>query len=723
MKSLLLFIFSLCVSPSLLAQSNPVPFLSQPLLPASAAPGGPSFTLAVNGTGFLASSTVNWNGNPRATRFVTSTELTAEISASDIAHTVGAAVTVSNLPPGGGISNSVWFEVTPQTAVAGFFSRADYLSETVQAVSSGDFNGDGVPDLAVAIGCLSMQNCSTGGVTILLGGSSGKFTVGNTYAAGVDTVSVTTADFDGDGKLDLAVLNGNCQFFNCPIGEISILLGNGDGTFRSAINYSTASAPVNIIAADFNGDGKIDLATANNCGYSCNNGAGNALSILLGNGDGTFQPFVNYQLNNSNNAIWVAAGDVNKDGKLDLVAVDYCATSQCGGPSLVSILKGNGDGTFQSPVDVPVGNYPSAVAVADMNGDGNPDILLTLGGLVIDGVQGLSRRPANPPELSNPGFVSVLLGNGNGTFQKGITYPTGSQPATIAVGDFNGDGILDVATSNLEDLSATSGSISILLGNGDGTLTRNIDYPTSFAPQSLVVSDFNRDGRLDLATANQGGTVSVLLQALVQVSSSSVQFPGAVLLGQSSTTQPVKITNIGPRTLNVFRIAITGANSHDFAQQNDCGSQIAPGQDCVIEVKFSPALPGLRVAALTIADDAAGGRQTIQLSGQGTIITFSPTSLAFGDQAVGTTSVSLTTTMTDTGERSIRIFRTISVDGPDASDFKQTHTCGNSLKGKQSCTISVTFTPKAQGSRTAWITIYDDGGGSPQRVALSGTGT
>jgi len=119
-------------------------------------------------------------------------------------------VTVVNPSPGGGISSPVWFEITAPTSNLGFFSRADYLSETVQSVFTGDFNGDGIPDLAVAIGCFNSQNCDTGGVTILLGNADGTFLQGQTYAAGLETVSITGGDFNGDGKLDLAVVNENC---------------------------------------------------------------------------------------------------------------------------------------------------------------------------------------------------------------------------------------------------------------------------------------------------------------------------------------------------------------------------------------------------------------------------------------------------------------------------------------------------------------------------------
>jgi uncharacterized protein (DUF2141 family) len=703
------------------AQSNAIPFVEQPLVPMSAVPGGPGFNLTVNGTGFVSASTVNWNGTARPTQFESTTRLTAAIAASEIAKAGAASVTVVNPSPGGGISSPVWFEITAPTSNLGFFSRADYLSETVQSVFTGDFNGDGIPDLAVAIGCFNSQNCDTGGVTILLGNADGTFLQGQTYAAGLETVSITGGDFNGDGKLDLAVVNENCQFFNCPAGEISILLGNGDGTFQNAVNFSTGIAPVAIITADLNGDGKLDLVTANNCGYSCNSGPGDALSVLLGNGDGTFQPSVEYHLTDLNNAVGVAAGDVNGDGKLDLVAVDYCASRTCNGDgSLLSILLGNGDGTFQAPTNVPTDNYPSAAALADINGDGKLDMVVAVGGLVIAGA---TRGPLDFPGLSNPGYVAVLLGNGDGTFEKGVEYDTGSQPAAIAVGDFNGDGKLDVATSNLGDLSATSGTASILLGNGDGTLQGHIDYPAAFAPQALAVSDFNRDGRLDLVTANQGGSVSVLLQTLVQISPSTVTFPVAILLGQTSTALPVRLTNLGMNDLHISGIAITGTNRGDFKQRNDCGQQLAPNASCLVEMELVPTAPGLRTAALTIADDAPGGQQMIQLQGQGTIISFSPAALNFGSQAVGTSSPPETTTMTNDGVRSVRIFHAISIDGPDAKDFSQTHTCGNSLSGGQSCGISVTFTPKAQGSRAAWITVYDDGGGSPQRIALSGTGT
>jgi len=306
----------------------------QPLVPDAVMPGGTGFTLTVNGTGFVMGSVVNWNGSARATTFVSGSQLNASILASDIARPSTSTVTVVNPIPGGGTSNVTLFEVTPSIPAIGFILSSYGTNSQAWSVATGDFNRDGKLDVAVA-------NPVTNTVSVFLGNGDGTFQSAVDYRTGTQPAlstqfcepsSVGVGDFNGDGKTDLAVSNLNES-------DISVLLGNGDGTFQSAVNYATGLSPAAIAVGDFNQDGKLDLAVANSgCGSPCGN-----ISVLLGNGDGTFQSPVNYVTGNQPGS--VAVGDFNEDGKLDLVV----ANSSSGN---ISVLLGNGDGTFQAAVEL-----------------------------------------------------------------------------------------------------------------------------------------------------------------------------------------------------------------------------------------------------------------------------------------------------------------------------------------------------------------------------------
>jgi len=383
---------------------NPVPLIDQPLLPDAVAPGSAGFTLTVNGIGFVSGSVVEWNGSARATTFLSSSRLEATILSSDIGKAETASVTVVNPRPGGGTSNVAFFEVTPPSSLVRL-ARADYGYGTASvsySVAVGDFNGDGKLDLAVA-------DYNTSAMGVLLGNGDGTFQAQIGYATGTFPHGVAVGDFNGDGKLDLAVANSGSN-------NVSVLLGNGDGTFQPAVNYSTGSAPGSVAVADLNGDGKLDLAVANN--------GRNDVSVLLGNGDGTFQAAVSYPT--AAQPLSVAIGDFNGDGKLDLVAAN-------GSSYNVSVLLGNGDGTFQPHVDYATGQYAASVTVGDFNDDGRLDLAVAVSCV----------------SCATGGIVSIMLGNGDGTFQAHVDYTAGNGAYSTAVGDFNGDGKLDLAVANL----------------------------------------------------------------------------------------------------------------------------------------------------------------------------------------------------------------------------------------------------------------------------------
>jgi hypothetical protein len=333
-----------------------------------------------------------------------------------------------------------------------------------------DFTGTGIPDLAVADS--GDFNTNTGaGVSILLGNGDGSFRPAHTFAAGVHPVSVAVGDFNGDGVPDLAVTPRYD-------GEVSVLLGNGDGSFGPARLFPIGDDSESVAVGDFNGDGIPDLAVVD---VGDGHGHGIGLSVLLGNGDGSFQRPVSYSA--GPNPVSVAVGDFNGDGIPDLVVADALVGLH---DTYVYVLLGHGDGSFQPAQSFPAGTYARSVAVGDFNGEGIQDLAV----------------------VSYPSMV-VLLGNGNGTFQFPRTFPAGNNPESVAVGDFNGDGVPDLAVVNFgTSPNYTDSSVSVLMGHGDGSFQPAQTFAAGGRPFSVAVGDFNGDGFPDLAVLGAGGARS-----------------------------------------------------------------------------------------------------------------------------------------------------------------------------------------------------------------------
>ena len=550
---------SIDVSPA--SAANPVPLINQPLIPTAVAPRSAALTLAVNGTGFVSGSVVRWNGSPRTTTFLSKSKLTAAILASDLSTPNTASVTVVNPAPGGGTSNVSFFEITQSTSWVALSNPTQFsVGSSPFSIATGEFNGDGKLDLAVA-------NDFSNSVSILLGNGDGTFRPAAAYSAGSGPIAIAVGDFNADGKLDLAIANNGS-------GDVTVFLGNGDGTFQPGVAYSAGSGPIAVAAGDFNADGKLDLAVANN-------GSGD-VTVLLGRGNGTFEPGAIYTTGQG--ASSVAVGDFNEDGKLDLAVTNNISNN-------VSILLGKGDGTFQPHADYSAGNSPGSAVVADFNGDGNLDLALA-------------------DTLGNQ--VSVLLGNGDGTFQSAAAiYNAGFEPS-LAVGDLNGDGKLDLAVANIG-----SGDVTVLLGNGDGTFQPTVTYTTGQGAISIAVGDFNGDGKLDLAVPGTSSTVSILLQTEpvsgpnATVSATTLRFEcrNEINSGcQCITSRVATLSNFGSETLNINAITISGP----FSQGNNCGSSLEPGRACTIAVKWSETNGG---GVLSLFDNADGSPQNVSLSG------------------------------------------------------------------------------------------------------------
>jgi len=286
-----------------------------------------------------------------------------------------------------------------------------------------------------------------------LSGAGFQFAAPTSIDMGTQPKGTAVADFNGDGFPDLVATDVNSS-------AISVSLGNGDGSFGPALKFQTGRSPESVGVGDFNGDGIPDIAVANT--------AENTVSVLLGNGDGTFQAQSTFGSGLA--PVSIVVGDFNADGIADLAISNIDDAD-------VSVFLGNGDGTFQQGVTFPAGNTPQHLIEADLNHDGIADLAVV---------------------NTNSNTVSILLGNGDGTFQSPLTTPTGASPYFIAAGDFNRDGLVDLAVCNV-----ISGTVSLLIGNGDGTFQTGDSIQAGRAPSSVAVGDFDGDGLLDLVISNQ----------------------------------------------------------------------------------------------------------------------------------------------------------------------------------------------------------------------------
>jgi hypothetical protein len=345
-----------------------------------------------------------------------------------------------------------------------------------KSVVSADFNNDGKTDLATA-------NRSAGTLSILLGQGNGNFSAAANVAVGGETFSLAVGDFNNDAKSDLVV----AKISN---GSVSLLLGDGAGGFGTPSNFSFGENPASIAVGDFNGDGKADIAVAD-AGF--NQGG---VYVLLGTGTGSFGAATKFTAGLRPRA--VATGDFNSDGKIDLAVANVGANF-----NKVSVLLGAGNGTFGAPTHFAAGSSPIDVAVSDLNNDGKSDLAVV---------------------NTDSNNVSILLGNGSGSFGPATNFAAGTSfPLSVTVGDFNVDGKKDLAVGPNGGFPNTPGSVFIMTGDGTGSFK----YPTAFTvgggPSTLATGDFNNNGKIDLAVANaSSNSVSVLLDSKPTVSINNV---------------------------------------------------------------------------------------------------------------------------------------------------------------------------------------------------------
>ena len=460
-------------------------------------------------------------------------------------------------------------------------------------IAAADFNHDSILDLVQAGGGTGV------GLSLMLGTSHGVFKAPTFVDLGVGAngpvTFVRADDVNADGKPDIVCVNGK---------GVVVLLGLGTGKFKPPVTYPVSSSyPVQVKLADLNGDGKLDIVTTNNNG---------TISALLNKGKGLYGTATGFASGTGAYPSAFALGDFNNDGKVDIVVGDFPASN-------LELLRGNGDGTFQFPVALSSPVRPGTLLAADFNRDGRLDMAIPSnddnGSLAI---------------LLGNGNGTFTIGGVYEWFDDSTCLLSCAHyPVSLVAADLNGDGNLDLAIAPDNPWYLVCGGYrcaeqylgaDVYLGKGDGTFVQQSGWLAGISPTWVEAGDFNGDGMPDLAfvsaDTNYGQTSVTILQNATQpvgVSPLSIKFP-AKLVG-TSNTQTVLFTNNQGASLNISSIAIGGANPADFSSKSACGTHLLAGAKCTISVTFTPTVIGTRTATLVITDGE--GVQLVQLSGVG----------------------------------------------------------------------------------------------------------
>ena len=649
---------------------SPVPFISQPLTPTAVAPGGPGFTLTVHGANFAYGAVVNWNSNPRTTRFLSADALEADILPSDVASTSTAAITVAN-PASTTTSNTLYLSVTfPTQHLA--FSSPSCPRPAGEGLAFADFNRDGKIDAAGNAAGIGT------GISVALGKGDGCFQNPNSYTLAGGARSITTSDFNNDRMLDLAVLG---------LDRIELLMGNGDGTFRAPMGIAVAGGTT-LACGDFDQDGNVDIAVSTNT----------SIDILQGDGVGSFRRVGTYAFAGSR----ITIGDFNNDSVLDIAAISYQSPF-----TQLTVLLGNGDGTFRAANsrnhccgDTPFGH----IASADLNGDGKLD-LMTVERIFLGLGDGTFQDSKYFPGLSDRFDIGDI--NGDGALDLVMVYiPTvdeertayflgardGSFPSfpidistrggnSVHLADLNNDGRLDavsdlvflqippapVVTLSTRNLSFGNQAVGTVSQSQNVILTNSGSAPLSIASITLAgpnaIEFFQTNDCSSPLAAGSGCTITVRFTptalgsktAAVNITDNASDSPqtislsavGGVAVGSvspsslafaaqpvntTSAAQRVSLFNTGDAPLTMTSFGITG----DFAiQTNRCANGVKPGTHCDVFVAFTPKQAGARSGTLSFVDNAANSPQTVRLTGVGTSSTTTTLASAPNPSALG----------------------------------------------------------------------------------------
>jgi len=509
----------------------------------------------------------------------------------------------ANYLPAPGVAQSFNVSAAQPSGTVSNFGDPISISKSPISAAIGDFNGDGIPDFVTV-------NID-GTVSILTGSNTGVLSeaLGSPYTVGVSPVGVAVGDFNGDGFQDIAVTNSQDSIVN-----VSILLGNGDGTFFvSGLSPATGRQPEGIVVGDFNGDGLQDLAVTNT--------GDNTVTILIGDGTGRFTQLAGSPFNVGAQPLFIAVGDFNGDGFPDLVTANS-------GEDTVTVLFGASTGGFSVPATrtFQTNLSPQSVVVADFNGDGNLDIATV---------------------NLNTTDITILLGDGSGSFTNGPggQLVVGNGPVSIFAADLNGDGIPDLVVAN-----STDGTLTVEIGNGDGSFTpATSTFKVGAGPFFALAADFNGDGILDVVTGSvESNTVSLLQGGLAQTTaqvtitgSTTVPFGQPVPLTLTVTPIGGFNTPTGTGEFNDNGVVI-GDSTDTTTPFHFTATGLAPGSHQLVGNYFGDSRnSGINNSLITINVSQAG--QTITFNSPGNV-NYSLTPFPLGATASSGLAVTYTST-------------------------------------------------------------------------------
>jgi hypothetical protein len=412
------------------------------------------------------------------------------------------------------------------------------------SVVAADFNGDGKMDLATA-------NSAANSVSILLGKGDGSFGSSNDYPVGRSPSSVAVADFNADGWRDLVTANRS-------EGTVSVLINNGNGTFRAGTPYKVGTSPIFAVAGKLGRESGVGIVALNT--------GDSTISVIQDGGIGTGVTVTNYDVGGYR-ATSLALADFDQDATIDIAVITAYH------PGATRVFLNRGDGKFDTPIDSRSGSFSSSVAIGDFNRDAKMDLV-----------------------TADSGGTTVLMGNGNGTFTRLTNYVTLGRVIAVAVGDFNGDGDLDHIALNTTFLT-NDNLVTVLLANGDGTFTRTSDYAVGKVASSIAIADFNNDGKLDIAVADSAdNSVSVLLGNGDGTFAAPANF---ALTSASSILGPQKELFAGGD--------INGDGFPDLIVANGSAGTVSvmanTGQGSFREVNYFKSIPATSIAASDLSGD------------------------------------------------------------------------------------------------------------------------